>query len=78
MSGTLDNFLPPQEVKSKPTSIAVEETCAKCGNKIPLTVPKYRLKVKGKEKPYCPDCYRKMLHRQEKKSEEKDDSETGD
>lgn len=75
MSGTLDNFLPPEEVKSKPTSIGVEENCARCGNKIPMTVPKYHLKIKGKEQPYCPDCYRKMLHRQEKKEEQEETGE---
>lgn len=70
MSGTLDKFLPPQEVKSKPTSIGVEENCARCGNKIPLTAPKYHLKIKGEEKPYCYDCYKKILHDKYKKDEE--------
>lgn len=78
MSGTLDNFLPPQAVKSKPTSIGVEETCADCGNKIPLIVPKYRLKIKGEEKNYCPDCARNILHPQKKKDEENEDSEKRD
>lgn len=76
MSGTLDSFFPPQVVKSKPTSIAVEETCAKCGNKIPLIAPKYRLKIKGEEKPYCQDCARKIMNPQKEKKEE--EQEKGD
>lgn len=68
---TLDNFFEPQVVK-KPESIYVEENCAGCGKKIPYDQPKYRLRIKGKENPYCQPCARILLpKRPEEKKEDK-------
>jgi DNA-directed RNA polymerase subunit RPC12/RpoP len=64
---TLDKYLPPYETKPKPSAVSVEETCTKCGK--PISPPKYTLKIKGEEKPYCRDCAKKILKPQENSEE---------
>jgi len=59
-NASLDRFLPPMEVRNE-TSIAVEDSCSKCGRKIPFIEPKYRLRVKGEEAVYCYECAHKIL-----------------
>lgn len=68
MNGTLDKFLPPSQVKPKedPQIIVIaKEKCAKCRKTIPLTEPKYNLKIKGKIGVYCQPCAKKILRPQE-------------
>lgn len=66
MSGSLDQFLPPYPTRPKQdTAIFVQDKCSKCGTLIPITEPKYTLKIKGKEAPYCSKCAKKILRPQE-------------
>jgi len=71
MSETLDRFLPPSQVKPKPSEVFVEERCTnrKCRKILKITDIKYTLKVKGKEGIYCPDCAKKILRPQENTEE---------
>lgn len=67
---SLDAFLPPVAVKKKEDpAVFVEENCAKCGRKITQVEPKYRLRIKGKEAPYCQPCAKKILKPQEQSEE---------
>jgi DNA-directed RNA polymerase subunit RPC12/RpoP len=50
-------------------AVSVEENCAKCGRKISHVEPKYRLRIKGKEAPYCQGCAKKILKPQEQSEE---------
>ena len=62
---TLDAFLPPQIVKPKQfdSGIHVEERCSnpKCRKILGAKEPKYTLRFKGKEEPYCRECARAIL-----------------
>ena len=59
---TLDQFLPPYATKPRQDpGISVEERCTECGNKLSFKEPKYILRIKGKEGPYCPRCAKKIL-----------------
>jgi len=65
---SLDRFLPPTVVKPKQDpSIFVEERCSnpKCRKILSVKVPKYTLRSKGREQPYCPDCAKQILRPQE-------------
>ena len=74
---TLDAFLQPQLVKPKQTdSIYVEERCSKCRKILGVKEPKYTIRIKGKEAPYCRECARAILPKPKPKetSEEESDS----
>jgi DNA-directed RNA polymerase subunit RPC12/RpoP len=78
---TLDQFFPPTVVKSKGGSgIYVEERCSnsKCGKILKATEPKYVIKVKGKEKPYCMECARKILPKPKPKETDETSEEDSD
>ena len=65
---TLDQFLPPATVKPRhDTGIYVKDRCSnpKCNKQIPVTEPKYTLRIKGKEAVYCQACAKAILHPQE-------------
>jgi len=70
MSETLDRFLPPFQTKPKQDEkIIVQDKCAKCGNPISLTEPKYTLKIKGKEGKYHQTCAKQILRPHENTEE---------
>jgi len=80
MSGTLDQFMPPTIVKSKPDSgIFVEERCSnpKCGKILGLKEPKYTIRSKGKEAVYCRDCAKAILPKPPKPETEEVNKEEG-
>lgn len=80
MSGTLDQFLPPTVVKSRPDSgIFVEERCSnpKCRKILGPTVIKYTLRVKGEKKPYCRECARAIMPKPKPETEEVNKEEEG-
>ena len=55
-------------VKPKPSAeIYVEEKCAGpgCGKSLLDVAIKYRLRIQGKESPYCQECAKKILRPQE-------------
>lgn len=62
---TLDAFLPPQLVKPKQvdSGIYVEERCSnpKCRKILGAKEPKYTIRFKGKEAPYCRECAKAIL-----------------
>lgn len=59
---TLDNYLPPTEVRQKQDpAVFVQENCSDCGKVLDGTEPGYHIRKDGVVKPYCRDCARKKL-----------------
>lgn len=62
---TLDAFLQPQLVKpnQRDSGIYVEERCSNsnCRKILGVKEPKYTIRAKGKEEPYCRECARAIL-----------------
>jgi len=70
--GTLDLWLPPEIVKPKQdTGIFVEERCSnpRCRKILGVKEPKYVLRIRGKEAPYCRACAKVILRPQEQTEE---------
>lgn len=70
---SLEKWLPPVAVRKKEDPAVVvkaEEKCVKCGNPISDKEPKFRLRIKGKENPYCMSCAKKILQPKENSEED--------
>lgn len=69
--GTLDAFFPPTVIKKPDSGIFVEERCSNpyCRKILTVKEPKYTLRIKGKEAPYCMACAKKILRPQEEEQE---------